>query len=681
MLWMCIAAVLVGYLMGSLPSAWLVVRHVLGGGSDVRSLGDGNVGATNVGRLLGARWGLVVGVVDMTKGSAVVLAANVLYTAANPGGFDQQPVSTLGMLGGAAAMAGHIWPVWLGFRGGRGAATAVGVAAAVIPGPMLILVVPTAVVLLRTRNTSLGFGVAFLWSVVIAKAFFGISWTLVLYFASLFILVVLTDPRFKRGGGQRAGRGSQPGPTRVESYMYTSYLPPNPSVKPSQLPAGPPELPIVGQTFRYLRDPIGLMEEAAQYGDLVTMSVKPWLVYLVNHPDLVREVLVTNHQRVGRWRNVEAMKYLMGDGLLTCDGPAHRRQRRLVQPAFHQQQIESFGEIMTRYATQRTERWNDGDRVDMDWEMRNITLNIVIKSLFNQDMSPDEVRRIGAAVTFANEYMDNRFHQHERMRVILHQLPLPWTRRFRRELEFLDRVAYRLIEQRRQADVANNDLLSLLLDMRGYEKGSSESGHMTDRQVRDEIITIFAVGHETVTTALTWTWYLLATHPEIQSRFQAELDAVLGGRTPTVADLSNLTYTEQVITEAMRLYPPVWRMGRVALEQFELAGYQIPRGALFCISQFITHRDARWFASPMEFRPERWTPEFQGALHRHAYFPFGGGPRRCIGEGFAWMEAKLIVATVGQQWRVRHDPKHKLGFDLLFTLRPKNGMPLFLDRR
>ena len=423
------------------------------------------------------------------------------------------------------------------------------------------------------------------------------------------------------------------------------------------------------------------MEEAAQYGDLATMSVKPWLVYLVNHPDLVREVLVTNHQRVGRWRNVEAMKYLMGDGLLTCDGPLHRRQRRLMQPAFHQQQIEGFSEIMTRYASQRAESWNDGGRVDMDWEMRNITLNIVIKSLFNQDMSPDEVRRIGAAVTFANEYMDNRFHQHERMRVILHQLPLPLSRRFKHELDFLDRVAYRTIERRRQADGANNDLLSLLLDMRGEKKHSSESRCMTDRQVRDEIITIFAVGHETVTTALTWTWYLLATHPEIQSRFRAELDAVLGGRPPTVADLPNLTYTEQIITESMRLYPPVWRMGRVALEQFELAGYQVPAGALFCISQFITHHDGRWFANPMEFRPERWTPEFRGTLHRYAYFPFGGGPRRCIGEGFAWMEAKLIMATVGQQWQVQHDPKHRIGFDLLFTLRPQHGMPLFLERR
>ncbi len=463
--------------------------------------------------------------------------------------------------------------------------------------------------------------------------------------------------------------------------MFTSYLPPNPSVDRSQLPPGPPELPIVGQTLRYLRDPIGLMEEAAEYGDLVTMSVKPWLVYLVNHPDLVREVLVTNHQRVGRWRNVEAMKYLMGDGLLTCDGPAHRRQRRLMQPAFHQQQIESFSEIMTRYALQRADSWNNGGRVDVDWEMRDLTLNIVIKCLFNQDMSSNDVRRVGAAINFANWYMDNRFHQHERMRDILHRLPLPASRRFKREADFLDRVAYRMIEERRQADDAGNDLLSFLLNVREQEKDSEESGYMTDRQVQDEITTILAVGHETVTTALTWTWYLLAVHPEIQSRFHAELDAVLGGHPPTVADLPNLTYTEQIITESMRLYPPVWRMGRVALEQFEVAGYQIPTGALFCISPFITHHDSRWFANPMEFRPERWTPEFRGTLHRHAYFPFGGGPRRCIGEGFAWMEAKLIMATVGQQWHMRHDPKHKIGFDLLFTLRPQRGMPLFLERR
>ncbi len=433
--------------------------------------------------------------------------------------------------------------------------------------------------------------------------------------------------------------------------------------------------------MRYLRDPIGLMEEARRYGDLVTMSVKPWLVYLVNHPDLVREVLVTNHQRLGRWRNVEAMKYLMGNGLLTSDGSLHQCQRRLMQPAFHRQQIAGFGEIMTGCASQQSHGWNDGDRIDIDEEMRNMTLSIVVKSLFSQDMPPDEVRRIGAAVSFANDYLDSRFHQYEGMRDTLHRLPMPASRRFKRELEFLDRVAYRTIEQHREANGSNGDLLSMLLNMQAMKEGDTKVSHLSDRQIRDEIITIFAVGHETVTTALTWSWYLLAAYPDFQARFQAELDAVLGGRVATVADLPKLSFTEQVITESMRLYPPVWRMGRVALEGFELSGYEVPTGALICVSQFISHRDSRWFEDPTEFRPDRWTPEFRRTLHPYAYFPFGGGTRRCIGERFAWMEAKLIMATIGQKWHMRHDPEHRIGFDLMFTLRPQHGMPMFLTRR
>ena len=681
MIWMFIVVALVGYFVGSIPTAWLVVRHFRGEGSDVRALGDGNVGATNAGRLLGARWGVFVGVLDMAKGPAVVLASNTLNTLANPGAIDQ-PVSTLGLLAGVAAVVGHVWPVWLGFRGGRGAATALGVAAAIIPGPMLVTTVPAALVLVRTRNTSLGFGCSFLWSLIVAKVFFGLSWTLYVYLSCLFGIVVLTGPWFMRREGSREWVGWITRTfSRGTEQKYSSYLPPNPSAKPDRLPPGPRELPIVGQTFRYLRDPIGLMEEAAGYGDLVTMSVKPWLVYLVNHPDLVRDVLVTNHHRLGRWRNVEAMKYLMGDGLLTADGSWHQRQRRLMQPAFHRRRIESMGDIMTSCASQRADCWGDGDRVDMDDEMRNVTLSIVIESLFNKNVSAEEVSRIGAAVSFANDYLDSRFHQYEGMRDMFHQLPMPASRKFKRELGFLDQVAYRTIEQRRLADDPGDDLLSMLLNMRGTQEDNGTRDHLTDRQIRDEIITIFAVGHETVTTALTWSWYLLATHPEVQSRFQSELDAVLGGRIPTVADLPNLVYTEQIITESMRLYPPVWRMGRVALEEFELGDYQVPTGALICVSQFISHHDSRWFDDPMAFRPERWTPEFRHTLHQYAYYPFGGGTRRCIGERFAWMEAKLIMATIGQQWDVRHDTTHRIGFDLMFTLRPQHGMPLFLQRR
>ena len=457
-------------------------------------------------------------------------------------------------------------------------------------------------------------------------------------------------------------------------------LPPNPKIPPRDLPPGPREPRIIGQAVAYHWDPIPLMREAAGYGDLVTMSVKPWLVYLVNHPELIQEVLVTNHQRVGRWRNVEAMKYLMGDGLVTSDDPIHLRQRRLMQPVFRQQLIESYAQTMIEYAEERSESWKDGNRVNMEREMRDLTLNIVAKTLFGIELL-DEVRRIGAAFELSNTYMSTRFNQYERMRAWYHRLPLPLTLRFKTQLGYLNRLVEGLISQRKSTVDQRFDLLAALLDIKDDEAAGPNVEPMTEQQVRDEIVTMFAVGHETVTVALTWAWYLLSTHPHAQAELQAELDTVLAGRPPALEDLPHLAFTEKVFREAIRLYPPIWRMGRVALEPLELAGYEIPAGAMICLPTMIIHRDPRFYDNPAEFRPERWTPAFQDGLHRFAYFPFGGGPRLCIGEGFAWMEAKLILATLAQSWSVRHDPTHKVAYLPLISLRPKNGMPLFLTRR
>ena len=460
------------------------------------------------------------------------------------------------------------------------------------------------------------------------------------------------------------------------SVVYPS----RPKIDRGSLPPGPPEWPIVGQSFRYVSNPLGLVREAAGYGDLATVSTKPVLILLAHHPDLIRDLLVTNHRSVGRGFLTGAYKYLMGNGLVTADGPLHLRQRRLMQPQFHHTRIAAYARVMTDFTDRHEAGWQDGARVDVAQEMSDLTLHIVVKTLFGLDLF-DQVRRIGEAFEVSNDYITTRGNQPVRARNLLHRLPVPLTRRFKRGLSYLDSTVYGLIEQRRESGLDGDDLLSMLLNVRDEEADSREDAVMTDQQVRDEAITLFAAGHETTAVALTWTWYLLATHPEIQSRFHAELDGVLGGRTPTPDDLPRLPFTERVLTESMRLYPSIWSSGRMAYEPITLGGWRIPAGAGVVTPQLIVQRDPRWFEDPLEFRPDRWTPEFRENLPRFAYYPFGGGPRLCIGEGFAWMEAMLILATLGQRWTVRHDTNHKVELMPLISLRPKGGMPMFLEKR
>ena len=456
--------------------------------------------------------------------------------------------------------------------------------------------------------------------------------------------------------------------------------PPRPVVDRAALPPGPPEWPVVGQAFQYLFNLLPFMHDAATYGDLVTVSVKPALVYLVNHPDLVHEVFVTNHQRVGRGRTTETLQYLMGYGLVTSDGPLHLRQRRLMQPQFHHRRIAGYAETMTEFSRRHMEAWQDKARIDLAGEMSNLTLQIVVKTLFGLEL-PDTVRRIGAAFELANDYIKTRDNQPPALRTLFHQLPLPSTRRFRRGLEYLDQTVYGLIEERRRHGLESEDLLSLLLNVRDEEASHPSEAVMTDQQVRDEAITLFAAGHETTAMALTWTWYLLAAHPEVQARFHAELDDILDGRTPTPEDLPNLTFTGRVLTESMRLYPPIWSTGRMTFEPITLRDYEIPAGAFLIAPPLLIQRDPRWFDDPLAFHPDRWTAEFKEQLPRFAYYPFGGGPRVCIGDGFAWMEAMLILATLGQKWAMRHDPGHRIELLPLVSLRPKGGMPMFLEQR
>ena len=456
--------------------------------------------------------------------------------------------------------------------------------------------------------------------------------------------------------------------------------PPNPSVNRRALPPGPPEPPVIGQSLRYVRDPIGIMQEAAAYGDLTTMSTRPALVYLVTHPDLIRELFVTNHLKVGRGRNTETLQYLMGQGLVTSDGALHLRQRRLMQPQFHQRRVAGYARIMADYAHRHQQRWPHHGRIDLAAEMGDLTLQIAVKTLFDLEL-PDDIRRIGNAFSLSNDYVAARGNQPGRLRQLLHRLPFPFTRRFQRALAYLDRTVYGLIEQRRQSGAYGDDLLSMLLQARDEDAASPADAVMTDAQLRDEVITLFVAGYETTATALTWTGYLLGAHPEIQARLHQELDDTLAGRPANLDDLPNLPYTDRVVTEAMRLYPPIWTTGRMAFQDFDLGGWRIPAGAILTAPQLIVHRDPRWYDEPEQFRPDRWTPAFRESLPRFAYFPFGGGPRVCIGEGFAAMEARLLLTTIAQSWQLTHDPQHQIRLLPRISLRSQGGMPMHLQRR
>lgn len=440
-------------------------------------------------------------------------------------------------------------------------------------------------------------------------------------------------------------------------------------------PPGPKRNLLQANFISFRRDPLSFMEKLARnYGDISYFKLGPQEVFFLNHPDYVKDVLVTHHQSFMKGRALQRSKRLLGEGLLTSEGEFHRRQRRLAQPAFHRQRIASYAEVMTDYAARMTERWHDGETLDISREMMRLTLSVVGKTLFDADVE-SEADEIGEALTTVMELFDMLMVPFSEW---LEKLPLPQNRRFQRAKERLDLTIYRMIEERRRSGEDRGDLLSMLL-LSDDEEG--KTGGMTDEQVRDEAMTIFLAGHETTANALSWTWYLLSEHTEVETKLHAELDAVLGSRLPEMSDVAQLKYTEMVLAEAMRLYPPAWAIGRLSLKEHEIGGYTIPARSLILVSPYMMHRDARYFPVPERFDPERWTTEARESRPQFSYFPFGGGPRRCIGEGFAWMEGILLIATIAQRWRMRLVPGHPVKAHPVITLRSKHGIRMTLERR
>jgi cytochrome P450 len=440
-------------------------------------------------------------------------------------------------------------------------------------------------------------------------------------------------------------------------------------------PPGPGNLLLRGHLFSARRDPLGfLVSVAERYGDVAYFEGGPFHAYLLSHPHHVRDVLTTHQHRFMKGQGIQEMKRLLGEGLLTSEDPFHKRQRRLIQPMFHHSRISGYGDVMVRYADDVGGSLADGQRLDVHEQMMKLTLAVVGKTLFDTDIGEGAATQIGEALAAALELFGK--FQSFPFTDLLMRLPIKAKHRFFEAKDSLDSIVFGLIAERR-ATGDRGDLLSTLLSVQDEE----DDGGMSDEQVRNEAMTILLAGHETTANALTWTWYLLSQHPEVEQRLHHEIESVLGDRLPSADDLPRLSYAERVVKEAMRLYPPAWVLGRKALEDHQVDGHIVPAGSLVLLSPYVVHHDHRWFPDPYGFDPERWTPEGQGDRPKYSYFPFGGGSRLCIGESFAWMEGILVLVTLATRWRFELQPGHSIGLQPAVTLRPRHGMRMTAHRR
>lgn len=412
---------------------------------------------------------------------------------------------------------------------------------------------------------------------------------------------------------------------------------------------------------------------AREHGDLVWIRLAHRRVYLANHPDLIEDVLVTQSRHFIKHFALRLNPIVLGKGLLTSEGDFWLKQRRLIQPVFLKQRIAGYASAMVAATERHLADWRPGEKRDIHVEMMRLTLAIAAKTLFNAEVGGD-----AHAIAQAMEVMQQNFL--ERFNSLLPLplwIPTPANLRAKRAVRQLDDVMFRIIRQRRQDNADHGDLLSLLLRARDIDDGSA----MSDKQLRDEAMTLFLAGHETTALVLSWGWYLLALNPDVEQKLCAELDAVLGGRLPTVEDLPRLKYAEWVSLETMRLYSPAYVIGREATVDCAIGGYAVPRGTTVLMPQWVVHRDARFWDEPERFRPERWGEEKIKTMPKFAYFPFGGGPRTCIGNTFAMMELALIFATIAQRFRFRLEAGRAVTPLASFTLRPAPGIPGVIEAR
>src|SRR5215472_9449406 len=428
---------------------------------------------------------------------------------------------------------------------------------------------------------------------------------------------------------------------------------------------------------RYLQSPllsgsgplVNLPQMAARYGDTSFWQFLHISTYFFAHPNDIETVLVTKYRSFTKGIGTRANPELLGNGLLTSEGDYWFRQRRLSQPAFHRTRIAIYADIMAAEAERMMNHWQDGQQIDIHREMMRTTLAIATQALFGIELGP--------RMTVVAQAMNDFIRQNSKLSVwrLFFKVPTPQRRRFLLGVRALDKIVYDIIRERRTRGLGE-DFLSDLLRAQDLD-GSS----MSDQQLRDEVMTMLLAGHETTALALSWAWFLLGTYPDAQAKLHAELDKALGDRLPTATDFPQLLYTQNVVRESIRLYPPAWVISRRAAENVQVGGYILPAGSNVIVSPWVTHHDERFFADPNRFLPERWSAENENNLARYAYFPFGGGPRVCIGNNFALMEAAILLAAVGRRFQVSLAPGHAVEPMPSITLRPARGVHVRINRR
>jgi cytochrome P450 len=477
-------------------------------------------------------------------------------------------------------------------------------------------------------------------------------------------------------------------PTTIEAPPESTSSPAHPSdqIKEWRLPPG------LKRSLQFyalkpwvkLGHPILLFEHLLKtYGNIACYKFLGTRIIFINDPNYIREILVNQSASFVKERTVRRMKVLLGEGLITSDDPIHKRQRRIVAPAFHRQRIAAYADQIVACAEAQQKSWQPNKQIDIAAASMQLSLEIVARTLFNTEVT-NEIRSINDEVnTIMGLY--NFIVAFPRLEDFIY-LPIPKLTTFRKARGRLNAVVNRLIREHRQAGVDKGDLLSMLLASRDEQADASgQRDGMSDEQIRDEVLTIFLAGYETVANGLTWTWYLLSQNPEVESRLHAELDTVLGtgkqSRLPTLADYPNLRYTEQVFAESMRLYPPAWAMGRMSTKPVELGPYRIPAGAHFFFSQYMMGRDPQYFPDPGRFDPDRFTAEAKAARPKFTYFPFGAGNRQCIGESFAWMEGVFSITTLARRWRMSYLGDAPPIPQARITLRPRDPLMMQLIPR